>query len=103
MKPIRRAVRLESEDERETSKEWRRLGHLELKIMACNHDGWPDRWYSAVGLGLRPFWCEWKAVGKDPEPHQALRHEELREQGEIVIVAHTRREFWEQVREMQRK
>lgn len=97
---VRRSVtRKESVDERKTSAEWRDLGYMELKIMACNHDGWPDRWY--CGLGLR-FWCEWKAIGVDPEPHQERRHNELRQQGETVIVAHTRREFWDQVRQMQR-
>lgn len=101
MKPVRKQPRKESVDERETSAEWRRLGYIELKIMVCNHDGWPDRWYKALALGIPPFWCEWKAVGKEPEPHQILRHDELRGQGEIVIVAHSRREFWEQVRKMQ--
>lgn len=101
MRPIKKAVRRESVDERETSREWRTLGYVELKIMSCNHDGWPDRWYVAQGLGIPAFWCEWKAEGKEPEAHQALRHDELRAQGEIVIVAHSRREFWEQVRQMQ--
>lgn len=101
MKSIRRKTRLESADERATSKEWRGLGYVELKIMVCNHDGWPDRWYAAAGLGVPAFWCEWKQVGVDPEPHQLLRHEELREQGQIVIVAHSRREFWDEVRKMQ--
>jgi hypothetical protein len=101
VKRIRNQPRKESVDERATSAEWRKLGHLELKIMVCNHDGWPDRWYAAKGLGIPPFWCEWKAEGKDPEPHQLLRHDELRAQGEIVIVAHSRREFWEQVRKIQ--
>lgn len=101
MRSARRVTRLESKDERDTSKEWRKLGYIELKIMSCNHDGWPDRWYAAKGLGIPPFWCEWKAEGKHPEQHQELRHDELREQGEIVIVAHSRREFWDHVRRMQ--
>jgi len=101
VRSVKRTVRLESKDERDTSKEWRGLGYIELKIMVCNHDGWPDRWYAAEGLGIRSFWCEWKAELKDPEPHQLLRHEEMRAQGEIVIVAHSRREFWEHVRRMQ--
>ena len=101
MRPVRKQPRKESVDERETSSEWRKLGHLELKIMVCNHDGWPDRWYAAKGLSIPPFWCEWKAEGKEPEAHQLLRHDELRVQGEIVIVAHSRREFWEEVRKMQ--
>lgn len=101
MRQIRNKPRKESVDERETSSEWRKLGNVELKIMVCNHDGWPDRWYKSLSLGIPAFWCEWKAEGKDPEPHQALRHDELRQQGEIVIVAHSRREFWEHVRRMQ--
>lgn len=101
MRPIKPKTRKESVDERETSAEWRRLGYVELKIMSCNHDGWPDRWYAAKGLGIPPFWCEWKAIGKDPESHQLLRHDELRAQGETVIVAHSRREFWDHVRKMQ--
>lgn len=101
MRPIKKPVRKESVDERETSAEWRRLGYVELKIMTCNHDGWPDRWYKSLALGIPAFWCEWKAEGKEPEPHQALRHDELREQGEVVIVAHSRREFWAHVRQMQ--
>lgn len=101
MKSFRPSKRRESADERSTSSEWRSLGHIELKIMVCNHDGWPDRWYKAVGLGIPGFWCEWKAEGEDPEPHQERKHEELRAQGEIVIVAHSRREFWEHVRRMQ--
>ena len=101
MRPIKKPVRKESVDERETSAEWRRLGNIELKIMSANHDGWPDRWYKSLSLGIPAFWCEWKAIGKDPELHQELRHTELRGQGEIVIVAHSRREFWEQVRKMQ--
>jgi len=99
---IKRVKKLEKADERATSAEWRDLGHIELKIEACNHDGWPDRWYKAPGLGIPVgFWCEWKAVGEEPEEHQLLRHEELRAQGEIVIVAHTRREFWMEVRKLQ--
>lgn len=98
---IKPVVRKESVDERETSAEWRRLGHLELKIEKCNHDGWPDRWYVAVGLGVPAFWCEWKRIGEDPEPHQYLRHDELRAEGQVVIVAHSRREFWDEVRKMQ--
>ena len=101
MRRVKAAARKESVDERATSKEWRDLGYVELKIMSCNHDGWPDRWYKSLSLGIPAFWCEWKAEGKEPEPHQLLRHDELREQGEIVIVAHSRREFWEQVRKMQ--
>lgn len=102
MRRIKAANRKESVDERATSAEWRKLGYIELKIEKCNHDGWPDRWYKATALGLPGFWCEWKAEGKEPEPHQVLRHNELREQGEIVIVAHSRREFWEEVRQLQR-
>jgi hypothetical protein len=100
MRPIRKPPRKESVDERETSAEWRRLGNVELKIMQCNHDGWPDRWYRSKSLNVR-FWCEWKRVGEEPEPHQILRHRELEEQGETVIVAHTREEFWRKVRELQ--
>ncbi len=102
MKPIRRKVRLESEDERKTSKEWRDLGYVELKVMACNHDGWPDRWYRGLEMDFG-FWCEWKAEGADPEEHQQRIHDRLRMNGEVVIVAHTRREFWEQVRRLQGK
>lgn len=101
MRRIKKPPRKESVDERETSAEWRRLGNIELKIMACNHDGWPDRWYKSLSLGVPAFWCEWKREGEEPEPHQVLRHNEIREQGEIVIVAHSRREFWEHVRKMQ--
>jgi hypothetical protein len=102
MRPIRKPPRKESVDERETSAEWRRLygPTAELKIMQCNHDGWPDRWYRCPIIG--PFWCEWKAEGKEPEQHQLLRHRELEAQGEIVIVAHSREEFWRQVREMRK-
>ena len=101
MRRLSQAPRRESKDERDTSAEWRRLGHIELKIEKCNHNGWPDRWYAARGLGIRPFWCEWKQEGKDPNELQAKKHDDLREQGEIVIVAHSRREFWQQVRAMQ--
>lgn len=101
MKRARQQSRKESIDERATSKEWRDLGYVELKVMRCNHNGWPDRWYKALALGIPGFWCEWKAEGEDPDPDQVLRHRELREQGEIVIVAHSRREFWDQVRKMQ--
>lgn len=101
MRSVRNQPRRESADERKTSAEWRDLGNVELKISACNHDGWPDRWYASASLRIPAFWCEWKAEGKDPEPHQELRHTELRAQGEIVIVAHSRREFWDQVRQMQ--
>lgn len=101
MRRIKAQPRKESVDERATSDEWRKLGYIELKIMTCNHDGWPDRWYAAKGLGIPSFWCEWKAEGREPEAHQILRHEEMRAQGEIVIVAHSRREFWEHVRLMQ--
>lgn len=101
MRRIKKQPRKESVDERKTSAEWRDLGNVELKIKECNHDGWPDRWYASRSLGIPAFWCEWKAEGKDPEPHQLLRHRELREQGEIVIVAHSREEFWAEVRKMQ--
>lgn len=101
MRSVRPKRRKESADERLTSSEWRSLGYIELKVMACNHDGWPDRWYKSLALGITGFWCEWKAIGEDPEPHQALRHTELRDQGEVVIVAHSRREFWDEVRKMQ--
>ena len=101
MRPIKPAARKESVDERATSKEWRDLGNMELKIMQANHDGFPDRWYASASLRIRSFWCEWKREGREPEPHQLVRHEELRAQGEIVIVADSRRNFWEQVRQMQ--
>lgn len=101
MRRIKKALRKESADERLTSAEWRRLGYVELKIMTCNHDGWPDRWYASKALGISSFWCEWKAEGKEPEPHQLLRHDELRAQGEIVVVARSRREFWDHVRKIQ--
>lgn len=101
MRRIKPAVRKESVDERDTSAEWRRLGYIELKIMECNHDGWPDRWYRGLGMS-HGFWCEWKRLDTDPEPHQLLRHDELRAGGEIVIVAHSRREFWDQVRVLQK-
>jgi hypothetical protein len=102
MRPVRKASRKEAVDERETSGEWRRLygQRSELKIMQCNHNGWPDRWYRCPIIG--PFWCEWKAIGEDPTAEQRVRHKELEEQGEIVIVAHSREEFWRQVREMRK-
>lgn len=102
MRPIKKPARKESVDERATSKEWRKLGYTEVKIMQCNHDGWPDRYYSSRALDVR-FWCEWKALGKTPELHQSIKHREMRENGEIVIVADSRESFWRQVREMQRK
>ena len=102
MKSIRRKVRLESEDERKTSKEWRELGYVELKIMSCNHDGWPDRWYRGLDMSFG-FWCEWKKLDTDAEEQQERVHDKLRAQGEIVIVAHSRREFWEKVRALQGK
>lgn len=100
MRRVKKAARKESVDERATSAEWRNLGYVELKIMVCNHDGWPDRWYRGLGMS-HGFWCEWKREGVDPEEHQSLRHDELRAQGEIVIVAHSRREFWDEVRKLQ--
>lgn len=100
MRRVKKATRKESVDERATSAEWRNLGYVELKIMVCNHDGWPDRWYRGLDMS-HGFWCEWKREGEDPEEHQALRHDELRAQGEIVIVAHSRREFWDEVRKLQ--
>lgn len=101
MRRIKPVTRKESVDERETSAEWRRLGYVELKVSVCNHAGWPDRWYKSAALGIPAFWCEWKREGEDPEPHQEVKHAELRDQGEIVIVAHSRREFWEEVRKLQ--
>lgn len=101
MRSVRRKTRLEKEDERATSKEWRDLGYLELKIEVCNHAGWPDRWYAAQGLGIKGFWCEWKSEDGPIQQHQLDRHEELRQQGETVIVARSRREFWGEVRKMQ--
>lgn len=97
---IKKPPRKESVDERATSKQWRKLGYIELKIEKCNHDGWPDRWYCSAALGVR-FWCEWKRVGEDPFLQQLIKHREIREQGEVVIVAHSTAEFWEQVRRMQ--
>lgn len=93
--------RKESVDERATSKEWRDLGGVELKVMKCNHNGWPDRWYRMASLGIPGFWCEWKRIGEEPNEQQTNRHDEIREQGDIVIVAHSRREFWDKVRELQ--
>lgn len=98
---IKRKARLEKVDERETSAEWRRLGGVELKIEVANHSGWPDRWYRMASLGIVGFWCEWKAEGEEPNEEQLKRHAELREQGEIVFVAHSRREFWSEVRKLQ--
>lgn len=97
---MKATTRKESVDERETSAEWRRLGYIEIKIMKASRNGWPDRFYASAALGVR-FWCEWKAEGKEPDWEQVLRHDELREQGETVIVAHSRREFWQEVRRLQ--
>ncbi len=97
---IKARSRKESEDERKTSKEWRDLGNIELKIEKCNHNGWPDRYYRSASLNVR-FWCEWKRIDTKPSPEQAERHRQIRAQGDIVIVAHSRREFWELVRKMQ--
>ena len=102
MRTIRAQPRKESVDERETSAEWRRLygKRSELKIMKGSHNGWPDRWYRCPIIG--PFWCEWKAEGKEPTEDQRLCHADLRAQGETVIVAHSREEFWRQVRDLRR-
>lgn len=99
MKPA--TTRKESIDERKTSEEWRSLGYIELKVSRCNHPGWPDRWYKAVGLDIPAFWCEWKAETREPSETQEKIHAKLREQNEVVIVAHSRREFWDKVRDMQ--
>ena len=102
MRQFRAPTRKESEDERKTSKEWRDLGYFECKIEKANHTGLPDRFYASRALGVR-FWCEWKRVGKDAEEHQSNRHEWMRDNDEIVIVAHSREEFWREVRRLQRE
>lgn len=68
--------------------------------MKASRNGWPDRFYASRALKVR-FWCEWKRIGSDPDPDQELRHAELRAEGEVVIVAHSRREFWQEVRRLQ--
>jgi len=103
MSRVRAAVRKESKDEREVSKEWRKLGYFEIKIEKANKAGVPDRFYAAKELGLR-FWCEWKRADTDvlPGSQQERRIEELRDQGETVIVAHSREDFWRQVQAMRK-
>jgi hypothetical protein len=101
-RPIKSPVRKESEDERKVSAEWRKLGYSEVKIEKCNHNGWPDRFYASAALKVR-FWCEWKREDTDviPGSDQDKRHQELRANGETVIVAHSREDFWRKVRALQ--
>ena len=104
MSRIKHPVRKESKDEREVSKEWRKLGYFEVKIEKANKGGIPDRYYSSGELDVR-FWCEWKREDTDvvAGSQQEKRINELRENGDVVIVAHSREDFWRQVHEMRRK
>lgn len=101
---VRDAVRRESEDERKASKEWRDLGYFEVKISKANKSGVPDRFYASGDLGVR-FWCEWKREDTDvvEGSQQDKRIAELRANGETVIVAHSREDFWRQVHAMRGK
>lgn len=102
MARIRETSRKESVDERQVSKEWRDLGYFEVKIAKANKGGVPDRFYASAALDVR-FWCEWKRLDTDvvEGSQQDKRIQELRDNGETVIVAHSREDFWRQVREMQ--
>lgn len=104
MSRIRHPVRKESVDERKTSKEWRDLGYFEFKVVAANKGGIPDRYYSSGELGVR-FFCEWKREDTDvvEGSQQDKRISEMRDNGDVVIVAHSREDFWRQVHEMRRK
>lgn len=100
---MKRSVKRESEDERKASKEWRDLGYFEVKIMLANKNGVPDRFYASAELGVR-FWCEWKKEDTDviSGSQQDKRIAELRDNGETVIVAHSREDFWRQVQSMRK-
>lgn len=89
------AQRPESKDEREVSAKWRDLGYHEHKIAVANKDGLPDRFYACPFV---QFFCEWKRKGKDAEQHQSDRHDEMRNNGCIVIVVDCAAQFWEFVR-----
>ena len=100
---VRDTARKESVDERAVSKEWRKLGYFEVKIAKANKGGVPDRFYASRELDVR-FWCEWKREDTDvvAGSQQEKRIDELREQGETVIVAHSREDFWRQVHAMRK-
>ena len=100
---VRDTTRKESVDERKVSKEWRDLGYFEVKISKANKNGVPDRFYASGALGVR-FWCEWKREDTDvvAGSEQDRRIQELRDNGETVIIAHSREDFWRQVHAMRK-
>lgn len=90
-------LRLESEDERETSKEWRGFGWFEVKNERNNKDGVPDRFYARPGFD---FWCEWKRIGEPLGEKQELRIKHMRAMGlRVLAPCYTRNQFWRWVRE----
>lgn len=90
-----RQQRPESADERAVSKTWRTLGFHEHKILAGNKNGLPDRYYSCPYVR---FFCEWKSEDGPLSEDQDKIHEEMRRNGDIVIVCRSAEEFWEFVR-----
>lgn len=58
-------------------------GWLCEKVVSNSRRGWPDRFLARKG---RIVLCEFKAPGKEPNPQQAKRHRELREQYGIEVV-----------------
>lgn len=61
----------------------KKRGWMVVKLMRCDVNGWPDCLFIRRGVVM---FIEFKATGESPEPHQAKRHREIRDQGIAVHV-----------------
>lgn len=99
-KPIAERVPLEKEVERDHRTFAQHLGWFVTKIMRTSTDGFPDRFYARCREQDRCLTCgrgrvvlmEWKRKGKEPEPLQVQRINELRAAGVEVYVVDSLKE-----------
>lgn len=76
---------LESAIQSKIKRQLEKNGWLVVKIITCTKNGWPDlQAHKAPG---KTIFIEAKRPGQKPTDLQLYRHEQLRKQGFVVIVA----------------
>lgn len=74
---------LESKIQNDITKRYEREGWFVVKLIKTTKNGIPDLMCLRNGITL---FIEVKRPGKEPEPLQQFRHEELRKQGFEVLI-----------------